>query len=258
MTIRALRMAFWLYYDGLGRWTALNLAIVCISAAPLLVIGSTSLLSGWVWSAALAGAGLLLSLGYACVLEAACRGVEGNTITAAVWWQGIRSIGSRLLALQALTFAGLAVGIWLMWFYLAILAPRYPWPAAAACGMVLVAMVLLVAAALLGGPALVYTGAGPLKALIVGAKIVLRYPVLAATMVFTAAMLVALAVFPPIAVLLSVSPIGVLVAATYEMVARREAAGDDVESWRAQCRGWDETDELLNRGFRDFLYPWKS
>lgn len=250
---RALKMAFWAAYDNMGRWILLSmlwaLAVAVPLSAGLAFLGAApwAMIPGVAaaWLAAWAVGG-----GLAAFARAA---IDTHDATLADFWDGLRRHGPRAAALGlAYLTASVMLGV-SVWFY----AARMPWgpdwlrmTLSAAAFWLLVFLGLTAPFAL---AALVMKPAGPWTTWKLAAALTVRHPGMAiGTAVLWIGLTVAAVIVPP----LLVFALGGLSAATavsaYEMIARRHAA----EAGKTVID--DAQDDLLNRGVRDLLFPWKS
>jgi len=105
--------------------------------------------------------------------------------------------------------------------------------------------------------ALVQKREGVIASIKLGALLVLDNPVLAVGLAIqlAALALVSLAA-PPVMFFLFGSMAAVLISSAYEMLSRKyeRIRGERSETLKEEA----ETDDYLNRGFRDFLFPWKG
>lgn len=253
MLHRALKMWFWVTYDHLGKLVLLNLACML----------PVALLTGLALALPRASAALVCFLTYA-VLVPACLAafghvarqlIEKREATLADFLTGLRQFGLQGAALGALLGAAILLSLGGAWYYLIVMAsptPLYAYPLAAIC---LWCGALAGAVAAFALPALSQKRAGLAAALRTGLLLTADNPLYAAAITLN---LLGLAVFssvPPVFLLCSLAPMATLQAAAYEMLARKYAA--PIVDGKRTIDFHDETDDLLNRGLKDFFFPWK-
>lgn len=243
---RAQRMSFWVLYDHLGHLIALNVVMVTTLFLPLWLGLQFELLSPML--ALLLGAASLwiAAVGQGSLLNALLRGDawDVNHVVAGFRRNGL---GQAILGLIFLAVA-LAAGLGI-WFYGTILAMSWPLMGmvlaqACACGGVLVALVAFYTV-----PALIAHPGNVGRALKFGVALAARHPVAGAGYLATACVVTMVMVTPPGFILLSTWPLVSLACCAFELLARHHAVEPPVS---------DENDMYLNRGFRDFLFPWKG
>lgn len=169
---------------------------------------------------------------------------------------------------------GLLAGISLLvsvWFYAVRLDDTVPWLGYAISALALWCLVFLGLMSMFVFPALVQKKVGTLETLRVTALVVLDNPVFSVGLAVQLVVWCVIAVVPLATVLLSGSAAVVLISSAYEMLSRKYAAAlldrnpgmmPDRPIHAAIKNGVlvfdDEKDEYLNRGLRDFLFPWKG
>lgn len=251
-------MAFWVYYDHLGTFLLLNLLCGLLLLVPLW-IGGVALLSADPALAVLVGlpayfllAGVLLPLMLTGILALARQIIDHRTAELRDFVRGIRQGAGRAIPL-GLGYALVSVCLWSsVWFYVGTVGPVVPWAGyglgAAACW----AWVLMVPTLPWAFAALVFRRCGVREALRLAAGLSLGQPGLSVAVGAGTLLLAVLWLAPPVLLLFSVAPVGILWASAYEMLARHYAvAGGQPLEWN------DANDDLLNRGWRDLLFPWK-
>ncbi len=238
-------MTFWVLYDHLGHFIVLNLLTV------VLVMALGLLFDGLGWSP-------ILMVGPVVLLLFVLSGGQGHLVNTLLSGQpfdyrtfltGLRRFGvplalSGLAVGGAIALCGLGV-----YFYGAVLAVRAPWVGLALAQLCACTGVGLAMVAFHVVPAVLAHHGALWPAWRSSVKIVLRHPVGSTVLLMAALLAVVVAVTPPGFVLLSTLPLVTLACCAYELYARAYAATETV------C---DEADEYLNRGFRDFLCPWKE
>lgn len=242
---RACRMSFWVLYDHLGPILVLNMVTVAtVLACGLLVTGI--------------GLSPLVMVGLVVLALFALAGGQGHLINTLLsgqpfeyrsMWVGIRSFAVPLMLMglafsAALTLCGVG-----SWFYGVVLAERAPFVGLALAQLCLCTAVGIGLITFHAVPALFARGGAVWPAWCTGATIVLHHPVGSALLVVLALAALVVAMTPPGLVLLSTWPLVALTCCSYELYAR---------AYGATGTAGDEVDGFLNRGFRDFLYPWKE
>ena len=253
MLYRALKMWFWVTYDHLGRLLLLNF----LCALP--IVGLLGL--GFTFPGPLGLAFFFVALFVATPAALAALGHFARTLIdqkeapLRVFFAGARLFGPGGALLGAFCGAVVCISAVGVYYYLAVIAtptPFYAYPLAAVCTWVgtLAAAVLLFAL-----PALSQRRAGVLAALRTGLLLAADNPIYCAAIALHLAALAACALAPPVLLVFSVAPIAVLQATAYEMLARKYAA--PLVDGKRQLTFNDADDDYLNRGLRDFFFPWK-
>lgn len=278
MLSRALKMAFWVLYDHLGKLVLANLIWAAAVLAPGL-IGWAALTSGQRPIALVIGApamvlacGVMLPVitaGLAHMIKGLIETQDGSVLDL---FSGIRLYGLRALGIGL--FYGVACSslIVSVWFYATKLRDTAPWIGYTISALALWCLAFAGLMAMLVMPALVQKKAPVFATLRLAALLVLDNPLFCIGLALQFMVLIGLSLMPPVLLLLSGSAATVLGSSAYEMLARKYAALsksgvalDDhaTGSLRAISRKsaidfGDEHDDYLNRGFRDFLFPWKG
>lgn len=274
MLARTLKMAFWVFYDHLGKLLAVNsLCTVAMAFPALAALGA--LQSG--------GPGAVLGVGAPAVLvltvvlgPLAAAGlahmikglIETRDGTVTEFFRGIRAYGVRALGLGVVYSIGIAALGASVWFYAVQLGASMPWLGYALSAIAFWALAFALLTGLIVMPTLVQKKEGLVRTLKLAALLVLDNPLFLAGL---AAQLVALTVIAaliwPLALFFHLALTMAVVTAAYEMLARKYA---HIEIARAKAAGGvpsaasvaaavdDADDDYLNRGFRDFLFPWKG
>ncbi len=256
---RSLRMAFWIYYDHLGTFVALNLLVALVMAAPVWMAGA-ALLSGdpalWVTVGLplyFLVTGILWPLGLVGVLAYARQRIDERSGSFGDFFAGVRRHGVQAVLVgsaYAVAVAGLLFG---MWFYAVRVGASAPWAGIVLSGVAGWALVLLLPTAPWALTAVVFRRCGAGMALRLGAGLAFGHPGLSLALSLGTGVLLLLALSPPGFLLLTVAPVAVWWAAAYEILARQYAvAGGQPLAWN------DANDDYLNRGWSDLLFPWKS
>lgn len=256
--LRALKMAFWVYYDHVVLWTALNVLVVVCVLLPLILAGGFASGRLSLWGASLLLSGAMACVGYAGLLHLARRIIETGGGTWRDFVEGCSGHGPRMILLL-IPLVGFWMSIlWGIRIHAGVVAKQLPLLAHAALGAGGLLAFLTAGVALFAGPALVNRGCRPGSALGTAWCICLVHPCYATCAWAVVGVLGAAGLFPPWGALASIGPVSVFIAASYEMLARLHDLPEGDEAWSTACRHWDRTDDFLNRGIRDFLYPWKN
>ncbi|QRN81551.1 MAG: hypothetical protein JK586_09260 [Nocardiopsis sp. BM-2018] len=263
------KMAFWVCYDHMGKLMAANfVAAAVLTAAGLPALAALHsgdpalmLVAGAPFGALALGVVLPVALAGCCHL---CKELietrDGSlrTFFEGVWLHGLRAAGLGLVVA-----AGAAVSGCAFWFYAVRIGAEHPLAGHALGALALWAFAGLTVCALLALPAVVHKRAGPIAALRIGAALAADNPLMAAALAFHAGLIAAAAFAPPILFFAAIAAAAALMSSAYEMLARKYAA---LAAWREEgdtgrpftLEFHDAEDDYLNRGFRDFLFPWKS
>ena len=270
-------MAFWVMYDHLGKLILANLVwslsillpgAVCMAAiltgdrGLLLFVGAPSAFL------TLAVVMPVMTVGLAHMAKELIDTRDGSVMD---MFRGIRLYWRRAIGV------GVAYGIAVVcllvsaWFYPVKLQDSARWLGYGIGAVALWGLLFLGLTAMLVLPALVQKRAGFRETLRLTALLVLDNPLFCAGLALQMVVLAGLSIVPPVLVFVSGSAGVVLVSSAYEMLARRyvlieinagRAAANDKHLNVVSKDGMfvvdEETDDYLNRGFRDFLFPWKD
>ncbi len=269
MLSRTLKMAFWMTYDHLGKLLLLNFLCALALVMPL----------GMAWAALASGDGVLmvvlapplalLALGGA--LPMACAGmahfmkilIEKRDAALSDFFWGLRRYALRAVGVAVVFLAALACLTTSAWFYAAQLGATLPWLGYALSALALWCLIFTGMASLLVMPALVQKNAGVFAAWKVCMLLVLDNPLFCVGLMVYMLFCGAFCMLPPIFMCFSIAPMMALSASAYEMLSRKYAAVAAVRASGAAAKTvnidfGDAEDDYLNRGFRDFLFPWKN
>ena len=268
MLTRALKMALWVMYDHLGKLLLVNVLCVLILAVPAgLAYGAAR--SGDPVVAMAAGMPMLLLL--AALLPILSAGtaqmvkelIETRDGSVAAFFTGVRRWWWRAMRL-GLFYAGVMVCLGVsVWFYAGRVGASFPVLGYALSALALWCALFMGLGGLLAMPALVQKGEGVLATVKLSALLVLDNPLFCMGLALWCGLLAALSVVPLMLVFMSLAPQVVLVSSAYEMLSRKYAAIEAAGRAAWKKRPADEVfgdaeDDYLNRGFRDFIFPWKS
>jgi len=267
MLARAMKMAFWITYDHLGKFLVVGL----LWSVALFVPGWIALVGLFSGEpgvraiigipAALAAFGIILpvpSAGLAYFIKVLIDERDGSI---GDFFRGITLYAVRAVAIGLFfVFAAASLGT-STWFYAAKLRDTAPWLGYAISGLALWCLLFAALMGLLVLPALVQKKAGIYETLKLTALLVLGNPLFSLGLAFQVLTLTAvcLAIFP-VFIFLYGPGFAALTGSAYEMLARKYAARAAETGARQDRPPYpsDEEDDYLNRGFRDFLFPWKG
>jgi uncharacterized membrane protein YesL len=269
-------MAFWITYDHLGKLILANL-LVSLVVSILGGVAFAGLAYGDPVVRLTLGApatilcfGVVLPISFAGLCHMAKQLIDERDGSFKDFFTGMglywrRALGIGMLYLIATTSLGTSA-----WFYAAKLRDSAPWLGYALSAVALWGLVFLALSAPLVMPTLVQKKGGLGETLKLTAMLVADNPLLAAGLAIQVFATTGLSIpVPPLFFLLSLGFVAVLGTTTYEMLARRYAlasgSGEAPQprapsraSLMAELAKQDEQDDYLNRGFRDFLFPWKG
>ena len=300
MLRRALKMAFWVTYDHLGKLILASIVwtlIVCppgVAAMAGVEVGKLAfprLLHMAFENERAAHAlktilsipldmylflGILAALLYTSValaiasagLAYMAKGLIDNKDGAlGDMFRGIRLYRGKAAGLGlAYLFAACCFGA-STWFYANKLRDSAPWLGYLLSGLALWALLFLLLTALFAAPALVQKKSGILGALKLAALLVLDNPLFSIGLGIQLLAITAVAfIVTPLFFFLYGGVAVVLASCAYEMLARKYALIAEAEEKGLERKPRtplftpedDEEDDYLNRGMRDFLFPWKG
>lgn len=269
---KALKMAFWVTYDHVGKLLIASLlwffgvgtpSILAVAAfasedpASALMIGVPAAIL------ALGVAAPILSAGLSHMVKELIETRDGSV---GAMFSGVKQYWKRALGIglaQIIAAACLATSAW---FYPAKLAASVPFVGYLLSALAVWALALLGCVALYTIPALVQKKGGVKDTLKLAAVLVMDNPM---TTIGLAVQMLAITVIalliPVILVFLYGGLIAVMRGSVYELMSRRyarQAAGqspDDRHISGVSLEEYEEAhDDYLNRGVRDFLFPWKG
>lgn len=276
---RALKMAFWVTYDHLGKLLVANLIASAMVLPPLMVaVGAFASGAAGAWlmvglPAATVAVGVALPVAMAGIAHLAKELVDTkdgslSTMVAGMRLYAVKAIGVGL----TLWFAMLCLSC-SVWFYASRGLPVAPWAAYGLSALALWALAFVMLTAMFALPALVQKKEGVRATIRLAALLVVDNPGFALGLAVQVAAVSVMLIMPPVALLLYFSVVAVLLTSSYEQLARKYAlrayAETGVRDEHAlgrlpviQRNGRyivdDEHDDYLNRGLRDALFPWKE
>lgn len=278
MLSRALKMAFWVSFDHLGKLILVSLLWAFAMAIPGFFAAS-ALYSG-IPAAQLAIGLPALAVAFGVVGPVFTAGIvhlakvliETRDGAARDAFRGMALYWGRAVGLGALFVAVAICLATSVWFYAATFKNSVPWLGyglSALAAWLLLFEGLMSLAAL---PALVQKKGSLRETLKLSALLVLDNPLFFVGLAVQVAAFTALALLvTPVLFFLYGGVVGVMVTSAYEMLSRkyaaREQAVDSAHAAALRARGMsaarsgvpdDEDDDYLNRGVRDLLFPWKG
>jgi hypothetical protein len=254
---RTLKMAFWVTYDHVGKLILANLVWFLGFATPA-AAGYIVLVAGnGTMRLFVALPLLVLSLGV--VLPALTAGlahmvkelIDTHDGSFGDLFRGIRIYWRRAAAIGLIYLFGSVSLATSAWFYAAKLHNGLAWIGYGLSALAAWGLAFALVSSLLAMPALVQKKEGVAATLKLTAVLVLANPFFAAGLALQVLGFTVLAVvMTPLLPLIYGAEVTVLASSAYELLARKYAAQGQAPK--------DEDDDYLNRGFRDFLFPWKG
>jgi uncharacterized membrane protein YesL len=189
------------------------------------------------------------------------------------FFAGVRLHWKRAMGIGLLYMFGVASLAVSVWFYAAKVGNAAPWLGYTISALALWCLLLVTLMAMLVMPALVQKRGGIVATLKLAALLVMDNPLFCIGLAIQFIVVAGFSVIIPVLVFLSGSVSVVLASSAYEMLARKYAqkaqdlTTDTASSALGGIRGItregaaiieDEQDDYLNRGLRDFLFPWKG
>lgn len=264
---RALKMTFWVTFDHLGKLLLVNLFCVAVLAVPggvvftsFLAADAVAMYVGLVVLALIVG--LLWPVLAAGIAHMTAELIETRDGSVRTFFVGMRCYAGRAMGVgitltMAVTCLATSVG-----FYVYQLQDRAPWLGYLLSAVALWALIFVLLATPFAIPALVQRKRGIWATLKLSLLLVLDNPLLAIGLALNEAALILASLFPPVFVFAGPVAAVVMASCTYEMLSRKyaalEARGRSREGGTQPLDFNDAQDDYLNRGVRDFLFPWKS
>lgn len=251
---RVQKMAFWVLYDNAGYLIGLNLVAVAGIFVPMeLVIHLAGALSPAFVAAAMV-LWVVLVAGEATLIAALINEEECSYRHVVV---GMANHGLSALGIATVLAALVGVTVTGVWFYTAKVLPLWPILGLILSGLCLSGGLAAVLSGVYALPALVYQRGTARRALRTSLVLAGKHPVLTTGLVVLLAAQSLLLATPPGILLLSTWPLVALLCSAYELLARHHAAEQDPDS-SVHGPVLDKDDIYLNRGFKEFLFPWKG
>ncbi len=275
MLSRSLKMAFWVTYDHLGKLMLANVVWFILVVVPIMVGIAAVMTADRQIIVTLAAPLLLAAITITIPLTSvglahmAKRLIEERDGSFTDMFRGMRLYSRPAISAG---FLGLLPAVCLplsVWFYATHV--NVPWLGYAMSAFALWGMLFLALVGMFVFPAAVQKKAGAVDSIKTAALLVLDNPMLSLGLGVQLALWGLVSVTPIVAVLLSGSVAVVLVSSAYEILSRkyeaiRRAQHPDAISerpihvvYKNNKLEWDDdSDEYLNRGLRDMLFPWKG
>ncbi|MCP4641466.1 MAG: hypothetical protein GY851_13575 [bacterium] len=266
-----MKMAFWVTYDHLGKLILASLIWSLPLVIPAFIAFGAFQTRDVATQVVLGAPALVIALGLvlpvvtaglchmAKVLIEERDGSVGDMFRGmATYWR--RAMGLGMLYLIVTACFGTSV-----WFYAVKLRESVPWLGYGISALALWALLFAGLTSVMALPTLVQKKDGVLKTVKLTALLVLDNPFLMCGIVLQLiGVTIVVVVLTPLVMFLYGALVCVLVSSIYELLARKYAIvgaapeGEGIAQWKAAMAEEDEKDDYLNRGFRDFLFPWKG
>lgn len=268
MFSRTLKMAFWVAYDHLLKFMLINLLCVLL-LAPVGVFFYGALVSEES-PPFLAGAMLAIGILFGILLPVMMSGlafmtkeiIETREGFLGSFFLGIRRFALRAVMIGLVTTGSIGALLISAVLYIDIFSESFPLLGFTLAAFALWGVAFVVLVAMYAPVTLVQKGAGVLETVKLSALLVIGNLRQTLALVLVCSMIGVASLAPPVLFLFSLAPVVVVVSSGYEMMSRRydglasENADDLLR--RPSILYNDEEDDFLNRGVRDFFYPWKS
>jgi hypothetical protein len=272
MLARSLKMAFWVTYDHLGKLILASLIWV-MPVALAGFLGWAAFYTGDTGTQLVVGVPALV-LGFGIILPVLSAGlahmvkelIDTRDGSLGTLFSGVRLYWRRAASLGCVYAVVSVCLVTSAWFYATKLRDTAPWLGYGIAGLAVWCLLFTLLTGVLVIPTLVQKKASVAETLKLTALLVLDNPLFAMGLAFQVVAVTALAlVVAPVFFFLYGAMVLAMVTSAYEMLARKYAALDQLAHGPAAERAGapltddaDEKDEYLNRGFRDFLFPWKG
>ena len=281
MLSRTLKMTLWVMYDHLGKLVLINVLWVMALSVPG-TLALVAFLSGDMPLALYVGVpvlylmcGVIIPVSFAGIAHLTKILIETRDGSIRDFFAGMRLYGLRATGLSLVYGIVMACLVVSMWFYSVKLHDTVPWLGYGLSAIALWVLVFVWLSAMYAIPALVQKKGGVWATLKLSAVLVLDNPMFSVALALQFVVLASFSLVPFVLFLISASLAMVMATSAYEMLARRyalvEAATVEAKAAgipltrnmilskaRAASDEEEAQDEYLNRGFRDFLFPWKG
>jgi len=284
---RALKMALWVTYDHLGKLILANLVCMAGLFIPGL-LAMTALAAehtGTQWAIGAPTAVLtvvvLAPLAAVALAHLAKELIDNRDGALRDLWTGVQIYGWRAVGLGALYAGAVCCLLSSAWFYSNVFRETLPWLGFTLTALALWCLAYVTLVWMLAIPTLVQKNGAVRQTVKLSALLVLDNPVFALGLAIQLGALGLISVpMLPLMIFLSGSVAAVLLTSAYEQLARKYAlmemrkAGVHAPDTGMPLEGFgpgvrvisregvlevDETqDDYLNRGLRDFMFPWKG
>lgn len=277
MLSRALRMAFWVVYDHLGKlmlangmW-ALSFLVPGFFCLAAFEAGDPGVMMWVGLPLFVLTVGVVLPVMTAGMAHMTKHLVDSKDGSVGDFFAGIRmywrrAAGIGVILLLSVVCLGVSV-----WFYAAKLQHTAPLLGYAASALAFWVLLFVLLTSILVMPALVQKKAGIFATLKLSAMLVLANPLFCAGLAVQFVAVLLFSMIPIVLVLFTGATAMAMATSAYEMLARKYAAiqaertGEPPESGPIHVisKGGvlvfdDAQDDYLNRGLRDALFPWKG
>ena len=278
MLSRAIKMAFWVTYDHLGKLILANLIWAALFLAPMVLAVAAFATRDPAIMVTIGGplvvlaVGVILPVTLAGMAHLAKELIETRDGSLSDFFKGMRlywrrAAGIGLVYMFAVASLGTSV-----WFYSAKLGSSLPWLGYAISALALWCLLFVVLMAMLVIPALVQKKGGVFATFKLTALLVMDNPLFCIGLAIQFIVLAGFSMIVPVLVFLSGAIAMVLASSAYEMLARKYAKKAHDQARETAPEGFrirgvtregaaileDEHDDYLNRGLRDFMFPWKG
>lgn len=278
MLSRAIKMAFWVTYDHLGKlmlanliWSVLFLVPVVLDVTAFATRDPGIILAIGVPLTILT-LGVILPVTLAGMAHLAKELIETRDGSLTDFFKGMRLYGRRAVGIGLIYMFAVSSLATSVWFYSAKLGSSVPWLGYAISALALWCLLFVLLMAMLVIPALVQKKTGVFATLKLTALLVMDNPLFCIGLAIQFIVLAGFSMIIPVLVFLSCAVSMVLASSAYEMLARKYARkaqdqAPDTAHEGFRIRGVtregaaileDEHDDYLNRGLRDFMFPWKG
>jgi len=261
-------MAFWVTYDHIGKLILCSLlwsipvSLFVFLALGAFATGQPNVIASVGIPCLVLGFGVLmpiLSAGMCHMVKILIDKRDGSVLD---MFRGIRRFWLRAAGLGLAYVLIAACLVTSVWFYAVKLGGGLHWLGYTLSALALWALLFTALTALMAFPALVQKGEGLTATGKLSALLVLDNPLLMVGVLLQVVGIAAVSIaIPPVFFFLGGAMLWVLLSSVYELMSRKYAvlAQDTAPSGQAPVLPVDdEKDEYLNRGFRDFLFPWKG
>ena len=276
---RALKMAFWVTYDHIGKLILANMIASAMVLPPLVMtIGALASGAPEVWllvgfPAATVTMAIAIPAAMAGLAHFAKELIDTRDGSVTSMFTGIRLYGLRAIGLG---FVGWVVLLCLgssIWFYSVRAVAFSPWLGYLLSAVAAWTLIFVALTAMFVIPALVQKKQGVRATATLAALLVVDNPLYSIGLLLQVGALSAMVLLPPVAILLYLATMAVMLTASYEQLARKYALKAYAETGVKDELALrhvaivsrdghfvidDEQDDYLNRGLRDALFPWKE
>jgi hypothetical protein len=270
MLSRAIKMTFWVLYDHIGKLMLANMIWAAAFFTPFLLGCAAFMTKDPALMLTLGAPLFLLAIGVVLPVTAvgiaymAKQLIDSRDGSLRDFFAGVRLYWKRAVCIGLTFVFATATLLTSVWFYAVKFADTAPWlgygiSALAGWGLVFVALMSMLIL-----PALVQKKDGVIATIKLTALLVADNPFFCLGLAIQFAVLAAFSLIAPVLAFLSCSTAMVLGSSAYEMLARKYAkraqalaSGSKMDA-RVAWEQEDAQDDYLNRGLRDFMFPWKG